>query len=594
MSFTSAQKSYYDQEYSFKDILIRLWAFAVSERRQLFIILLLFLINTIVSIIVPLLLRAGIDELGVEFPNFNLIEQLGWYNLVGTVVLWISFYLIIRAEWTIIARTVTVLRLKMFERLQVHDLSFYDRNKTGRIMSRVVNDAWQLGNFMLIFVELAANFITIIGMIGILFYIHSVLTMILFMITPIMFGITLVLGYFLMRYNRICRRTVAAVNGATQESIAGIMVTKSFAREAQNVEEFITLNEENLRANIKRSLIFSTMFPLFEFTSTLIYFLIITSGGIYVVQDAISSGDLWLFYSYSLALIGPLISFSQQIAQFQIGRAAAERIFSLIEVPSEMNWGKIKPGKDIRGHIEFKDVTFGYTEENTLFSHMNLAIPAGQNIALVGHTGSGKTSFISLLARFYEFQAGDIYLDGYSIKSYDIDAYRSSLGIVLQNPFLFSGSIEENIKYGAQGEVDDETLRKAIMDTHVIDFVEFLPDGLQTDVGERGAKVSLGQRQLISFARALVADPKILILDEATASVDAYTESLIQDGIANLFKGRTSIVVAHRLSTIMEADRILVFDKGRIIGDNTHEELMKSCDVYQNLYKIYFEFQGAI
>ena len=594
MSFTSAQKSYYDQEYSFKDILSRLWTFAASEKRQLLLILILFLINTVISIIVPLLLREGINELEVASPNFNLIQTLGWYNLVGTVVLWISFYLIIRAEWSIVAKTVTTLRLRMFEQLQIHDLSFYDKNKTGRIMSRVVNDAWQLGNFMLIFVEVAANFITIIVMLGILFSVHSMLTIILFTITPVMFGITIVLGYLLMRYNRLCRRTVSAVNGATQESIAGIMVTKSFAREAQNIEEFIELNEENLRANIKRSLTFSTMFPLFEFISTLIYFLIITSGGIFVVEGAISTGDLWLFYSYSLALIGPLIGFSQQIAQFQIGRAAAERIFSLIEVPSEMNWGKIRPGKDHQGQIEFKDVTFGYTDENILFSHLNVVIPAGQNIALVGHTGSGKTSFISLLARFYEFQSGDIYLDGYSIKAYDIDAYRSSLGIVLQDPFLFSGTIEENIKYGSQTEVDFDTLQKAIMDTHVIDFVEFLPDGLQTEVGERGAKVSLGQRQLISFARALVADPKILILDEATASVDAYTESLIQDGIDNLFTGRTSIVVAHRLSTIIQADRILVFDKGKIIGDNTHEELMKSNDVYQNLYKIYFEFQGAI
>ncbi len=594
MSFTSEQKSYYDQEYSFKDILSRLWTFAASEKRQLLLILFLFLINTLISIIVPLLLREGIDELEVASPNFNLIQTLGWYNLVGTVVLWISFYLIIRAEWSIVAKTVTTLRLRMFEQLQIHDLSFYDKNKTGRIMSRVVNDAWQLGNFMLIFVEVAANFITIIVMLGILFSVHSTLTIILFMITPIMFGITLALGFLLMRYSRLCRRTVASVNGATQESIAGIMVTKSFAREAQNIEEFIGLNEENLRANIKRSLTFSTMFPLFEFISTLIYFLIITSGGIFVVEGAISTGDLWLFYSYSLALIGPLIGFSQQIAQFQIGRAAAERIFSLIEVPSEMNWGKIRPGKDHQGQIEFKDVTFGYTDENILFSHLNVVIPAGQNIALVGHTGSGKTSFISLLARFYEFQSGDIYLDGYSIKAYDIDAYRSSLGIVLQDPFLFSGSIEENIKYGSQTEVDFDTLQKAIMDTHVIDFVEFLPDGLQTEVGERGAKVSLGQRQLISFARALVADPKILILDEATASVDAYTESLIQDGIDNLFTGRTSIVVAHRLSTIIQADRILVFDKGKIIGDNTHQELMKSNDVYQNLYKIYFEFQGAI
>ena len=594
MSFAREQKTYYDLEYSIKDILERLWAFAKYERRQLLLILILFLINTVISIFVPLLLRAGIDELGKDFPNFKFIENLGWYNLLGTVVLWISFYLILRAEWAIIAKTVTTLRLRMFEQLQVHDLSFYDKNKTGRIMSRVVNDAWQLGNFMLIFVELGANFITIITMLGILFYIHSMLTIILFMITPVMFGITIALGYLLMRYNRLCNRTVAAVNGATQESIAGIMVTKSFAREAQNIEEFMELNDDNLRANIRRSLVYSTMFPLFEFTSTLIYFLLIVAGGAFVVQGAISSGDLWLFYSYSLALIQPLISFSQQIAQFQIGRAAAERIFSLIEVPSEMQWGNIKPGKDIQGHIEFKDVTFGYTAENTLFSHMNLVIPAGQNVALVGHTGSGKTSFISLLARFYEFQHGDIYLDGYSIKAYEIDDYRSSLGIVLQEPFLFSGTIEENIKYGAQGNVDPETLQKAIMDTHVIDFVEFLPDGLQTEVGERGAMVSLGQRQLISFARALVADPKILILDEATASVDAYTESLIQDGIDNLFKGRTSIVVAHRLSTIIQADRILVFDNGRIIGDDTHENLMKFNDVYQNLYKIYFEFQGAL
>jgi ATP-binding cassette subfamily B protein len=594
VSFSSAQKSYYDQEYSFREILRRLWAFAVKEKRRLLVILLLLLLNSAISIIVPLFLREGINELEKIEPNYSLIQNLGIGNFIGTVILWICFYLIIRAEWTIIAKTVTELRLRMFIQLQEHDLSFYDKNKTGRIMSRVVNDAWQLGNFMLIFVELAANFVTIFGMVAILFSIHPTLTLILFTIAPVMFGVTIALGFLLMRYNRICRRTVGAVNGATQESIAGIMVTKSFAREAQNIEEFVELNKDNLRANIKRAMTFSTMFPLFEFTSTLVYFLIITSGGTFVVEGALTTGDLWLFFSYSLALIGPLISFSQQIAQFQIGRAAAERIFSLIEVPSEMSWGNEQPGIDIKGEIEFKDISFGYSSDHKLFSNLNLHIPAGQNIALVGHTGSGKTSFISLLARFYEYESGDIYLDGKSIRSYDIDAYRNCLGIVLQSPFLFSGTIEENIEYGAQGEVSAETLQAAIMDTHVIDFVEFLPEGLQTDVGERGAKVSLGQRQLISFARALVADPKILILDEATASVDAYTESLIQDGIDNLFEGRTSIVVAHRLSTIISADRILVFNNGEITGDGTHDELMQKNEIYQDLYKTYYEFQGVV
>jgi ATP-binding cassette subfamily B protein len=594
MSFSSAQKSYYDKEYSFREILQRLWAFAVQEKRRLSMILLLLLFNSVISIVVPLFLRDGINELEKAEPNYSIIQNLGIGNFVGTVILWICFYLIIRAQWTIIAKTVTDLRLRMFIQLQQHDLSFYDRNKTGRIMSRVTNDAWQLSNFMLIFVELTANFVTIVGMIAILFSIHSTLTLILFMIAPVMFGVTIILGFFLMKYNRVCRRTVGAVNGATQESIAGIMVTKSFAREAQNIEEFVELNKENLRANIKRSMTFSTMFPLFEFSSTLIYFLIITSGGTFVVEQALTTGDLWLFFSYSLALVGPLISFSQQIAQFQIGRAAAERIFSLIDVPSEMTWGNDKPGNDIKGEIEFKNLVFGYSTGQILFDNLDLHIPAGQNLALVGHTGSGKTSFISLLARFYEFQSGDIFLDGKSIRAYNIDDYRNLLGIVLQSPFLFSGTIEENIEYGAQREVSPETLQAAIMDTHVIDFVEFLPNGLQTDVGERGAKVSLGQRQLISFARALVADPKILILDEATASVDAYTESLIQDGIDHLFEGRTSIVVAHRLSTIISADRILVFNEGKIIGDGTHDELITNNEVYQDLYKTYYEFQGVV
>ena len=594
MAFAQAHKSYYDQEYSFKAIVLKLWEIAKSEKRRLALILFLFLVNTSISIVVPLFLRSGIDEISAESPNFDIIQTLGFGNLIGTIILWVFLYLIIRAEWTIIARTVTTLRLRMFIKLQEHDLSFYDRNKTGRIMSRVVNDCWQLGNFMLIFVEITANFITIFGMLAILFSIHPILTITLFTIAPVIFGITIALGYVLMHYNRICRRTVGAVNGATQESITGMQITKSFAREDLQMEEFKMLNDQNLRANVKRALTLSTMFPLFEFVSTLIYFLIVTTGGSFVVERQISLGDLWLFYSYSLALIGPIIGFSQQIAQFQIGRAAAERIFSLTEIPSIMKWGDRVPGDEIQGKIEFRNLSFGYSPEIPLFVDLNVTIPAGQNIALVGETGSGKTSFISLLARFYEFQSGDILLDGHSIKSYDIDAYRSCLGIVLQDPFLFSGSILENIQYGSSNGIDAETLQSAIQATHVIDFTDFLPKGLDTEVGERGNKVSLGQRQLISFARALVADPKILILDEATASVDAYTESLIQDGIDNLFKGRTSIVVAHRLSTVIQADRILVFSRGEVIGDDTHDNLIKHNDVYQQLYKMYFEFQGKV
>ena len=591
MSFEKAKKSFYDQDYSFIDVIQRLWAYAQREQKRLMLILVLFFINAGISILVPLFLREALNELSSLDINFPLVRDFGWAYFIGTFLVWIVMYLIVRAEWTIIARTVTKLRIDMFIKLQQHDLSFYDKNKTGRIMSRVVNDAWELGNFLLIFVEVIANLVTIIGMVLILLSIDIPLTLIVMVIIPIIFGLTMGVGIFLMRFNRVCRRTVAAVNGATQESIAGIMVSKSFARENQNKEDFIQLNLDNLRANIKRSLAFAVIFPLIDFISSFVIFIIIFFGGTAVVQGIITIGDLWLYYSYSLQLIGPIIGFSQQIAQFQSGRAAAERIFSLIEVPSAMKQGSSTLG-EIKGKIEIRNLTFGYSDDQILFKNLNLVIPAGQNIALVGHTGSGKTSLISILARFYEFQDGEILLDDYNVRDFDIDAYRSSLGIVLQDPFLFSGTIESNIRYGCTCEISNQEIEQAIEATHVKDFVDFLPEGLQTEVGERGSKLSLGQRQLISFARALVANPRILILDEATASVDAYTESLIQEGLEVLFQERTSIVVAHRLSTVINSDRILVFEQGCIVGDGTHAELIDTNETYRNLYKTYYEFQG--
>lgn len=592
MTFEKSKKGYYDKEYSFSDVLNRLWLYARDEKRRLLLVLVLFLFNTTIAIIVPLLLQVAIDELGNPIPDFREISLAGWLYLLGTVISWIAFYLIIRAEWSIIAKTVTQLRMDMFIKLQEHDLSFYDKNKTGRIMSRVVNDAWELGNFLLIFVEVASNSATIVGMALIMLSINPMLTLIMLVIFPIIFIIILIIGFFLIKFNRETRKTVGAVNGATQESIAGIMISKSFAREARNKDEFIELNKDNLRANIKRSLTFSTIFPLFDFISSLVVFLIVYAGGYFVINGEISPGELWVFYSYSLQLIGPIINFSQQLMSFQSGRAAAERIFSLLEVPSAMIKGEASPS-NVKGNIEFKNLTFSYSEDTKLFNDFNLVIPEGQNIALVGHTGSGKTSVVSLLARFYEFTEGDILLDGVSVRGYDPDEYRRSLGIVLQDPYLFSGNIRENIEYGiSNGKLTEEALIDAITATHVKDFVDFLPEGLETQVGERGSLLSLGQRQLISFARALVANPKILVLDEATASVDAYTESLIQDSIEQLFKNRTSIVVAHRLSTIIGADRILVFDHGQIVGDGTHDELLKTNLTYQNLYKTYYEFQG--
>lgn len=601
MMSNPSEKSYYDEEYSFIEVLRRLWTYARTEKIRLFSVLLLYLVNIIVSITVPLILRVAIDELTSSQPNFANTQFMSSLYLIGVIITWIIMYMVIRAQWAIIAKTVTTLRMDMFIRLQEHDLSFYDKNKTGKIQSRVVNDAWELGNFLLIFVDLTANLMAIFGMVAIMISINVWLTLGLLIIAPIIFITMVILSYFIMRYSRICRRTVASVNGAMQESIAGISISKSFAREARNKSEFIELNEENLRANVKRSMTFATFFPIFDFIAYLIIFIIIYQGGSYVISGDISQGELWLFYSYANYLVGPLIGFSQQITQFQSGRAAAERIFSLIELPSEMKTNitsKMAFAKDdIKGKIEFRNLTFGYTD-TLLYDNLSVTIPAGQNVALVGHTGSGKTSFVSLLARFYEYKSGTILIDDNNVRDLDLDSYRNSLGIVLQDPYLFSGTIRDNILYGCPVcEDEDETeklVKQVTTSTHVKDFVEFLPEGINTEVGERGSLLSLGQRQLISYARALAVNPKILILDEATASVDAYTESLIQDGIEELFKNRTSIVVAHRLSTVIGSDRILVFDHGKIVGDGSHDELIENNETYRNLYKTYYEFQGII
>ena len=319
-------------------------------------------------------------------------------------------------------------------------------------------------------------------------------------------------------------------------------------------------------------------------------FIIIYPGGQTVIAGDLSVGDLFLFYSFTIRLFGPIIQLSQQVAQIQAGSAATERIFSLLDYESAMITGEIKPGK-LKGDVEFKSVSFYYNPDEPVYEDLSVKIEAGQTLALVGHTGAGKTTMVSLLARFYEINSGDILLDGINVHDMDIEAYRHNLGIVLQDPYLFSGTIRENILYGNK-DATDEDIEKAIELTHLNKFIETLPDGLDTDVRERGSRLSTGQRQLVTFARALVANPSILILDEATASVNAYTESLIQRSLKNLFEGRTNIVVAHRLSTVINADRILVFDHGKIVGDGNHLNLLENNKIYRDLYTTYYEFQG--
>ncbi len=583
------EKSYFDKEYSLKTTMRRLAGYASQKRNELILLFILLLMSSGVAITLPLLVRAGLNEMENTAPNFEFVKRIGWIYFIGTIFEWILLFVMIKLQWTIAAGSISRVRVEMFDKMQEMDVGFFDRNQTGKLMNRIMDDSNRMGNLITTFASFFSSIVLVTVMLTIMFNINIKLTFLILLAFPLVIVIIFIAGGKMRKYSQEIRKTRAALNSAVQESVTGISVAKGFNREDKNREEFVELNTVNVRANLKLSYIFAIFFPLIDFLSVLVMFIIINSGGGIVIDNGLSVGDLFLFYVYTIRLFAPIIQISQQVVQLQAGSAATERIFSLIDLESTMKSGDIKID-NISGDIEFREVSFHYVEDTPIYDKLSVKINAGETIALVGHTGAGKTTMVSLLARFYEINEGEVLIDGINFHNIDIESYRKNLGIVLQEPYLFNGTIEDNIRYG-KTDATDEDIKRAIKLTHLDEFIDSLPEGIQTDVRERGSRLSTGQRQLVTFARALVADPRILILDEATASVDAYTESMIQKGLEALFRGRTSIVVAHRLSTVINADRILVFDHGKIVGDGSHEELMRTNDVYKELYSTYYSFQ---
>ncbi len=591
-TMTKAEKAYFDKEYSTKETIKRLATYASDQRKVLSVLFILLLSISAIAIAIPLIIRNGINELESTGGNidYEFVKQVGWLYFIGTIIEWVLLFVMFRVQWIVIARSISAVRLEMFDKLQDLDVGFYDKMSTGRIMSRVMDDSNRMGNLISIFASFFSSLTLIFVMIAIMFNINLGLTLWILLIIPFIILIIFFLAKYLRKFSQEVRRTRAAVNAAVQESVTGISVAKGFNREEKNREEFVEINQDNIKAGLRLSYTFTLFFPILDFLTVLVMFIIIYPGGQTVIAGDLSVGDLFLFYSFTIRLFGPIIQLSQQVAQIQAGSAATERIFSLLDYESKMITGDMNPGK-LRGEVLFENVFFFYNPDEPVYEDLTVKIDAGQTVALVGHTGAGKTTMVSLLARFYEINAGSILLDGINVHEMDIEAYRNNLGIVLQDPYLFSGTIRENILYGNK-DASSEDIEQAIELTHLNKFIETLPEGLDTDVRERGSRLSTGQRQLVTFARALIANPSILILDEATASVDAYTESLIQKSLKNLFAGRTNIVVAHRLSTVINADRILVFDQGKIVGDGSHSDLLRNNPIYKELYTTYYEFQG--
>jgi ABC-type multidrug transport system fused ATPase/permease subunit len=419
------------------------------------------------------------------------------------------------------------------------------------------------------------------------------LTLLSLLLIPSILVVSLFFRKLAHAANKSYRRAVAAVNASMAQSIEGIQIAKSFGQETYSLGKFCEVNQRNFEAGFRRHIVMGSLFPTLDLLTGLVLVGLIFFGGNGVIEGSgLSAGDLYVFILYLQRFFFPIMVLTTLYTQFHAGMAAYERILDILDTKPEVQQiGSFDSPSESGGEIKFENVDFSYVEGQPVFSNFSIHIPAGENLAVVGHTGAGKTSLIGILQRFYEFQGGQILIDGVDIREYSLETLRYRLGTVQQEPFLFSGTVRENILYGRRDATEEDLLR-AIRVVHADEFINYLPQGLDSPVGERGSLLSTGQRQLVAFARALLANPRILILDEATSSVDAYTEAVIQEALESLMKGRTSIVIAHRLSTIKNADRIIVLENGRIVEEGNHDILMEKEGKYYQLYSTYFKHQS--
>ncbi len=494
-------------------------------------------------------------------------------------------------------RALQDLRVRLFAHLQSLSIGFYSRNRAGVIISRLTNDVEALDQ--LVEDGLATLFqsgLTLIGVVVILFVLDSHLALLTFLALPIIAAGGLAFRIASADAYRLTREKIAWITGYLQESLSGIRVVRAFGQEPRHIKRFGKLNDDNRDANMRTVYLNAAYFPAVELLSSLVTVQILVIGGIEAINGHTSTGVVFAFIAALNNFFDPIQQLSQLYTTYQSGMAALDKIFELLDEQPELS---DSPGAltmpQIRGELRFDEVSFRYgIDDNGAWAlrDIDLVIPAGQTVALVGSTGAGKSTFAKLVSRFYDPTLGSVLVDGHDLRSVEARSLRSQMGIVPQEGFLFSGSVRENIAFGRPGATDSEIVSAAAA-VGADGFIEALEHGYDTQVGERGVQLSAGQRQLLAFARALVADPRILVLDEATSNVDVHTESLIEQGLRRLVAGRTAIVIAHRLSTIQHSGRIIVLEHGMIVEQGTHDELVAAGGRYWELYRDWAEQAAA-
>ncbi|HZW04980.1 MAG TPA: ABC transporter ATP-binding protein [Anaerolineaceae bacterium] len=580
----------YDRQYTDRELFRRILYYFRPHLPRIGLISVAVLVVSGAGAANPLIVSRGVDLLK-QNPSLGSLAVIALAVLFVGVLGWLANFINRRMAARVIADMLATVSTEAFASAAEHDLSFYDEYSSGRIASRITTDTQDFGQLVTLTTDLVAQVVEALILGVVLATIEWRLSLLVVAMLPFVFLLTWGYRKLARQATRAGMRAMANVNATIKETVSGIAVAKNFRQEQAIFDEFHAANQTSYRFNVRRGLTLSVVFPTLNALGGVMTALMVYAGGMSVAAGMVTAGAWYLFLLSLDRFLSPVMSLSSFWTQIQNGLSAAERVFALIDAEPSVVQRDPAPAGRLDGRIEFDHVWFRYKAGEPVLEDFSLNIRPGETVALVGHTGAGKSSVAKLIARFYEFQEGAIRIDGRDIRTFDLPSFRCQLGIVSQVPFLFSGTVLENVQYAC----GDTSLAEIEAMAHQIgegEWLETLPEGLNTEVGERGALLSMGQRQLVSLMRVLVQKPAIFVLDEATASIDPFTEWQIQQALNLILKQSTSILIAHRLSTVKSADRIIVMERGRIIEEGNHANLLAQGGHYAGLYNTYFRHQS--